>query len=148
MLRFSEPMLSVARGHACPHGLCIGTTGSGLTHAALHRRQLVVVLKGKSFRVEPGGGAVDVTGAGGQEHRQPTRRAHVGLVGLRPLARHTGLGHVRGEGGAECGSGADEDERAKARRALRRLRDLAAGDGQVMEYLVRGGARGDRVKAE
>ena len=142
MFRFSEPVLSVARGHACPHGICIGTTG--FRHAPHH----LVLLKGKSFVVEPGGGAVDVTGAGGQVHRQPMRRAHVGLVGLRPLARHTGLGHVRGEGGAECGSGADEDERAKARRALRRLRDLAAGDGQVMEYLVRGGARGDRVKAE
>ena len=141
MLRFSEPVLSVARLHACPHGTCIGTTGFGLSHAPLHRRHFVVVLKGKSFLVEPGGEAVDVTGAGGQEHRQPMRRAHVGLVGLRPLAaRHTGLGHVRGEGGAEGGRGADEDERAEARRALRRLRVLALGDGQVMEYLVRGGA--------
>ena len=64
------------------------------------------------------------------------RRAHVGLVGLSPLARRTGLGHVRGEGGgAEGSSGADEDERAEARRALRRLRVFALGDGQVMEHL-------------
>ena len=80
------------------------------------------------------------------------RRAHVGLVGLRPLARRTaGLGHVRGEGGAEGGSGADEDERAEARRALLRPRVLALRVGQVVEYLVRGGPRrlgeGHRVVA-
>ena len=68
------------------------------------------------------------------------RRPHVGAAGLRPLARRTRLGHELGEGGAEGGSGSDEDERAEARRALYRLRDLALGDGQVMEYLVRGGA--------
>ena len=113
MLRFSEPVLSVARGHACPHGIVIGTTGFGFRHAPLHRQQLVVVLKGRSFLVELGRGVVDVTGAGGQEHRQPVRRAHVGLVCHRPLARRARPGHVRGEGGAEGGSGADEDERAE-----------------------------------
>ena len=117
MIRFSEPVLSVARGHACPHGICISTTG--FRHAPL---QLVVLLKGKSFVVEPGGGAVDVSGAGGQVHRQPVRRAHVGVLGLRQLARHTGLGHVRVEAGAEGGGGADEDECAEARRVLLRLR--------------------------
>ena len=84
-------------------------------------------------------------------HWQPLRRPQVGMVGLRPLARHTGPGHVRSEGGAQGGSGADEDERAEARRALRRLRVLVLGDGQVMECLVRGWASmgpGDWVKAE
>ena len=76
------------------------------------------------------------------------RRAHAVLVRLRLLARHTGLGHVRGEGGAEGGRGADEDERADARRALRRLHVFALGDGQVVEDLVRGGATGNRVKVE
>ena len=117
MFRFSEPVPSVARGHACPHGVCIGTTG--FRHAPHH----LVLLKGKSFVVEPGGGAVDVTGAGGQEHRQPVRRAHVGVLGLRQLARHTGFGHVRVEAGAEGGGDADdEDECAEARRVLLRLR--------------------------
>ena len=103
----------MAIAHAFPHGIVIGTTGFGFRHAPLHRQQLVVVLKGRSFLVEPGGGFVDVTGAGGQEHRQPVRRAHVGLVCLHPLARRARPGHVRGEGGAEGGSGADEDERAE-----------------------------------
>ena len=75
------------------------------------------------------------------------RRAHAVLVRLRLLARHTGLGHVRGEGGAEGGSGADEDEHAEARRALLRLRALTLGNGQVVEYLVTEVGPADRVKA-
>jgi hypothetical protein len=59
-----------------------------------------------------------MTGAGGQEHRHPLRRASVGVVDLRQLARHTGSRHVRGESGAEDGSDADEDERTDARRVL------------------------------
>ena len=102
-------------------------------------------MEGKIFLFESGAGAVDVTGPGGQEHRQPMRRPPVGTAGLRLLARRTGLGHVRGEDGAEGGSGADEHERAEARRALLRLRVLALGGGQVMEYLVRDGARRPRV---
>jgi hypothetical protein len=114
------PVLVVAHFDALPnvrHG-----HASGFCHAPLHRQQLVVVLKGKSFLVEPGGGVVDVTGAGGQVHRQPMRRAHVGVHGLRQLARHTGLGHVRVEAGAEGDDDADEDECAEARRVLLRLR--------------------------
>jgi hypothetical protein len=60
-------------------------------------------------------------GVGGQEHRQPLRRARDGVAGLRQFARHTGLHRVRGVG-AEGGGGADEDERAEARSALLRLR--------------------------
>ena len=67
------------------------------------------------------GGEGDVTGAGGQVHRQPMRRAHVGVHGLRQLARHTGFGHVRVEAGAEGGGDADEDECAEARRVVLRL---------------------------
>jgi len=59
-------------------------------------------------------------GVGGQEYRQPLRRARDGMVGLRQFARHTGLRRVRGEG-AEGGD-ADEDERAEARSVLLRLR--------------------------
>ena len=59
-----------------------------------------------------------MTRAGGQKHRQPMRRPHVGVMaGLRPLARRTGLGHVRGEGGAEGGSGADMRTSARKRDA-------------------------------
>ena len=59
---------------------------------------------------------------GGQEHRQPLRRARDGVVGLRQFARHTGgLHHVRGER-AEGGGDAEKDERAEARSALLRLR--------------------------
>ena len=63
--------------------------------------------------------------AGCQEHRQPLRRARDGVVGLRQLARHTKLGHVREEGGAEGGGDADEDERPEARSAILR-RPLSA----------------------
>ena len=64
-----------------------------------------------------------MTGAGGHEHWQPLRRARGGVVGLRQLACHTGLGHVRDEGGAEGGDDADEDECAGTRRGLLRLYD-------------------------
>ena len=122
MARFYELVRSVAQKNACPYGIWIGTTGLGFRHAPLYRQQLAVLLKGKRFLVEPGGGAVDVTGAGGQVHRQPMRRAHVGVRGLRQLARHTELGHVRVEAGAEGGGDADEDECAEARRVLLCLR--------------------------
>ena len=62
------------------------------------------------FVVELGNGAVVVTGAGGQEHRQPLRRARDGVVDLHQRARHTGLRRVRDEGDAEEGGDADEDE--------------------------------------
>ena len=91
------------------------------SHTPLHRQRLVVAFEWKIFLVESGGGAVDVMGAGGQEHRQPLRRARVGLADLRQLARHTGVCHVRVEGGAEGGSDADEDEHVEARRVLVRL---------------------------
>ena len=48
---------------------------------------------------------------GGQEHRQPLRRARDGVAALRPLALLTGRRDVRDEGGAENGGNADEDER-------------------------------------
>jgi hypothetical protein len=67
-------------------------------------------------------------GVGGQEHRQPLRRDRDRVVGLRQLARHTGLGHVREEGGAEGGGDADEDEHAEARSVLPRLYRLRWGD--------------------
>ena len=57
--------------------------------------------------------------SGGQEHRQPLRRASDGVLGLCQLARRAGLGGVRDEGGAE-GSGED-DGRAGGRRELLRL---------------------------
>jgi hypothetical protein len=100
---------------ALPHGQQVALASAvwvDFRHAAL---------KWKMFLVESGGGAVDVTEAGGQEHRHPLRRASVGVVDLRQLARHTGLRHVRGESGAEDGSDADEDERSDARRVLLRL---------------------------
>ena len=90
-------------------------------HAPLHRQRLVVAFEWKVFVVESGGGAVDVMGAGGQEHRQPLRRDRVGVVDLHQLARHTSLRHVRVEGGAEGCSDADEDERAEARGVLLHL---------------------------
>jgi hypothetical protein len=123
MSRLYKPVLSVASGRAQPHGIFIGTAGALLrfSHAALHRQPLVVAFQWKTFLVESGGGAVDVTGAGGQEHRQPLRRARVGVVDLRKLARHTELRHVWGEADAEGDSNTDEDERGEARRDLLRL---------------------------
>jgi hypothetical protein len=88
------------------------------SHAALHRQHLVVAFEWKTFLVESGGGAVDVPGAGGQEHRQPLRRARVGVVDLRQLVCHTELRHVWVEAGAQGGSDADEDERAESRRDI------------------------------
>ena len=130
MSRLYKPVLSVASGRAQPHGIFIGTAGALLrfSHAALHRQPLVVAFQWKTFLVESGGGAVDVTGAGGQEHRQPLRRDRDRVVGLRQLARHTGLGHVREEHGAEGGGDADEDEHAEARSVLPRLYRLRWGD--------------------
>ena len=58
----------------------------------------------------------------GQEHGEPLRRDRDGVVGLRQLARHTGLGRMRSEGGMEGGGNADEGEHAEARGViLRRL---------------------------
>ena len=54
----------------------------------------------------------------GQEHGQPVRRDRDGVAGLRQLARHTRLGHVRSEGGMEGGDDANEDERAEARSVI------------------------------
>ena len=104
---------------ALPHLSRSGTSEGWVdfSHAPLHRQRL----EWKIFLVKSGGGAVDVTGAGGQEHRQPLRRARVGVVDLHQLARHTGLRHVRVDGGANGGSDADEDQRAEARRILLRL---------------------------
>ena len=92
---------------------------SPFIHAALNRQRL----EWKIFLVESGNGVVDVTGAGGQEHRHPLRRERVvDVVDLHQLARqHAGLRHVRVESGAADGSDADEDERAEARRVLIRL---------------------------
>eukprot|EP00964_Phaeocystis_antarctica_P127577 scaffold91237_cov60-Phaeocystis_antarctica.AAC.1 len=98
----------------------MGTTADWVefSHAPLHRQSLEC----KIFLVEPGGGAVDVTGAGGQEHRQPLRRARrVGAVDLHQLACHTGLCHERVDGGAKGGGDADEDERAEAQNVPLRL---------------------------
>eukprot|EP00964_Phaeocystis_antarctica_P111878 scaffold76139_cov55-Phaeocystis_antarctica.AAC.1 len=86
--------------------------------APLHRQRLVVAFEWKIFVVESGCGAVDVAGAGGQEHRQPLRRARDGVVDLRQTARHTGPRRVRDEGDTEGGGDADEDERAEARSRL------------------------------
>ena len=124
MSRLYKPVLSVASGRAQPHGIFIGTAGALLrfSHAALHRQPLVVAFQWKTFLVESGGGAVDVTGAGGQEHRHPLQRERVvDVVDLHQLARHAGLRHVRVESDAADGSDADEDERAEARRDLLRL---------------------------
>ena len=57
-----------------------------------------------------------------EEHRQPLRWDRDRVVDLRQLARYTGLGHVRGEGGMEGGGDADEDECSKARSVLLRLK--------------------------
>ena len=110
---------------AFPHGQLVFVASAvwvgHVVPAPLHRQRLVVAFEWNIFLVESGGGAVDVTGAGGQEHRQPLRWARVGLADLRQLARHTGVRHVRVESGAEGGSDADEDERAEARHVLFRL---------------------------
>jgi hypothetical protein len=109
---------------ALPHGhqmFLASAVWVGSSHAAFHRQPLVVAFQWKTFLVESGGGAVDVTGAGGQEHRQPLRRARVGVVDLRKLARHTELRHVWGEADAEGDSNTDEDERGEARRDFLRL---------------------------
>ena len=110
---------------AQPHGnqilLASAVFVSRFNHAPLHRERLVVAFEWKIFLVESGGGAVDVTGAGGQEHRQPLRRERVGVADLRQLVCHTGLPHVRVEGGVEGDSDADEHERAEARGVLLRL---------------------------
>ena len=130
MIRLSESLrnaivVDMAVRVALPHGnqilLAPAVFFSRFNHAPLHRERLVVAFEWKIFLVESGGGAVDVTGAGGQEHRQPLRRARVGLADLRQLARHTGVRRVRVEGGAEGGSDADEDEHVEARRVLVRL---------------------------
>ena len=55
------------------------------------------------------------------------RWAHDGVVGVRQLARHLELDHVRGEGGAEGGSDTDEDERTGARRILLCLYECLVG---------------------
>ena len=145
MSRLYKPVLSVASGRAQPHGIFIGTAGALLrfSHAALHRQPLVVAFQWKTFLVESGGGAVDVTGAGGQEHRQPLRRARVGVVDLHQLARHAGLCHVRvDDGGAKGGSDADEDQRAEARPILLRLwvekRDFRGGVAGERREVVKG----------
>ena len=110
---------------AFPHGQLVFVASAvwvgHVVPAPLHRQRLVVAFEWNIFLVESGGGAVDVTGAGGQEHRQPLRWARVGLADLRQLARHTGVRRVRVEGGAEGGSDADEDEHVEARRVLVRL---------------------------
>ena len=64
---------------------------------------------------------------GGQKHRHPMRWAHDGVVGVRQLARHLELDHVRGEGGAEGGSDTGEDERTGARRILLCLYECLVG---------------------
>ena len=134
MERLYKLVLSMASAYAPPHFIRMGTTADWVrfSYAPLHRQRLEC----KIFLVEPGSGAVVVTGAGGQEHRQPLRRARVGVVDLRQLARQTGLRHVRVDGGANGGSDADEDQRAEARRVLLRLwvemgkfRGRAAGRG-------------------
>eukprot|EP00964_Phaeocystis_antarctica_P067878 scaffold41117_cov60-Phaeocystis_antarctica.AAC.2 len=62
-----------------------------------------------------------VSRGSGQEQRQPLRGERDGVLGLRQLARHTGLGDVRDDGGVEGSGDADEDERAVARGVLFRL---------------------------
>ena len=131
----------MADAFAVPHLSRSGTTEGWVefSHAPLHRQRL----EGKIFLVKSGGGAVDVTGAGGQEHRQPLRRARVGVVDLHQLARHAGLCHVRvDDGGAKGGSDADEDQRAEARRILLRLwvekRDFRGGVAGERREVVKG----------
>ena len=58
---------------------------------------------------------------GGQERREPHRWARDGVLGLRQLARHAGLGDVRDDAGADQGGGTGEDGRAEARGVLPRL---------------------------
>ena len=82
--------------------------------------QYSVVLVNYEGRIIAGNGRFERFGwrggilEGGQEHRQPLRRARDGVLGLRQLARHAGLGDVRDDGGIEGGGDADEDERAEA----------------------------------
>ena len=93
--------------------------------AGQHRggvRQIVqvanCVVRGAGRGAPPRRGGL--VGAGGQERRQPLRRAKDGVVDLRQLARHAELRGVRNEGEGE--SDADEnDEREGARRMLLRL---------------------------
>ena len=97
-------------GVSC-HKTVFGGSTPRYSHAPLHRQRLV---GWKIFLVESSGGAVDVAGgAEGQEHREPLRRARAGVVNLHPLARHTGLRHVRDGGGADGRDDANE-ERAEA----------------------------------
>ena len=70
----------------------------------------IIAGNGRDERFDWRGGILE----GGQEHRQPLRRARDGGLGLRQLARHAGLGDVRDDGGIEGGGDADEDERAEA----------------------------------
>ena len=59
--------------------------------------------------------------AGGQEHRQPLRRADDRMAGLRQPARQEGFrDSTRNEGSAEGGDDTDEEERAGTRGVLLR----------------------------
>eukprot|EP00964_Phaeocystis_antarctica_P070603 scaffold43007_cov57-Phaeocystis_antarctica.AAC.1 len=112
-----------------------GVGGAAVFREGDHR--VVVVLTER--RLQLGLGRKDVVigeatafcschgGVGGQDHRQPLRRARDGVVGLRQLARHTGFGDVREEGGAEGGGGAEEDEHTEARGVLLRLGEGVGG---------------------
>eukprot|EP00964_Phaeocystis_antarctica_P012073 scaffold6652_cov62-Phaeocystis_antarctica.AAC.6 len=110
----------------------------GILLARLHACLLALVFLGRRQRRWGRERSLVKGGSLTEEHGQPLRRDRDGVVDLRQLARHTGLGHVREEGGAKGGGDADEDERPEARSVI--LRRLL---GAVRQRRPGGPATGD-----
>ena len=102
----------------------------GILLARLHACLLALVFLGRRQRRWGRGRSLVKGRSQTEEHGQPLRRDRDGVVDLRQLARHTGLGHVREEGGAKGGGDADEDERPEARSVI--LRRLLGAVRQVL----------------
>ena len=73
----------------------------GILLARLHACLLALVFLGRRQRRWGRGRSLVKGRSQTEEHGQPLRRDRDGVVDLRQLARHTGLGHVREEGGAK-----------------------------------------------